>query len=311
MGLPQVNLWINCGELWAFMDRKIDMVAATRVKKEDAQKEIDPFDDITETFRNALGDLGQGSVKIFVKRGRDTKHSYLGQEPIGDGDIDGFVEQVRKDYPDGGDFLFKLCDEGGKIKATKQLSLAALPSHEREKLGLNIRPRDDNSELLIAMMNSQSQNAQNSQNMMTTMMTTLMTVMMNAQSQSQQSMSTMLAAIIPAMAGNKGESASAVIASSLGAIKALMPPQEDNGAEKVFGYLRMAKELLPGGDGGGGGSDDDSFGSLFKNAAPLLGSMLSAAQNQTPAPQPQQTTTAVPTGLAPDIAEHIKRRKAK
>ena len=30
-----------------------------------------------------------------------------------------------------------------------------------------------------------------------------------------------------------------------------------------------------------------------------------------PAPQPQQTTTSVPTGLAPDIAEHIKRRKAK
>lgn len=129
------------------------MAIQRKAKIIDNDAGLDPFDDIADSFRNALGDLGQGHVKIFVKRGRETRHGYLTSEPIGDGDVDGFLEQLRKDYPEGGDFLLKLCNEQGHIKLSKQLNIAPLPAHEREKLNLALpKSNGDSNELLLSLI---------------------------------------------------------------------------------------------------------------------------------------------------------------
>lgn len=253
-------------------------------KKTDANTDIiDPFDDIATSFRNALGDLGQGHVKIFVKRGRDTRHAYLSSEPIGDGDIDGFIEEVRKDYPEGGDFLFKLCNEQGHIKVTKQLMIAPLPAHERVKLDIPVA--NGNNDLMIAMMQMQN-NAMQAQAQSSAQM---MTMMMTLSGQNQQSTASMLAAIIPAIAGNKGESAGELLRNLTAAQKDLMPPPAPptNTMMETLEMMKAFKDILPDGSGGG---DSEGFGGLLKSAGPLLGGLLSAAQQ----PKAQQTVMAPP-----------------
>ena len=246
-------------------------MVAPRIKKQVEPIEIDPFTDIVSAFRGVLGDMGQGQVKIFVKKDRDTRHAYVKSEAIGDGDFDTFIEHVRKDYPEGGDFLFRLCDERGIIKSTKQLALAPLPETERIRLLSPVK--DNNNDMMIAMMNMQS----NSSNQMMTMMMTMMSTM-------AQSNNAMLAAIVPAMVGNKGESAGELLSHLTQAQKNMQPEKPANSMMETLDMMIKMKEILPSGDGGG---SDDSFGGLLKAAGPLLGGMLSATQNQQPAPQPQ------------------------
>jgi hypothetical protein len=267
-------------------------MARTPARKPIEQDNIaDPFDDIVTAFRGVLGEMGQGEVKIFVKPPKETKFSFLRSEPIGDGDFDTFIAKVRADYPAGGEFLFRLCDDKGMIRSTKTLSLAPLPVSEQIKLERRgDRDNSGNNEILLAVMNNQ----QNSSNQMMTMMITMMSTM-------QQSTTNLIAAIVPAMA-NKSESASEMLAHLTTAQKNMLPPPapEKNSMKEAFEMISLTKSLL--GDGGGGNVGEGGLGDLLKMATPLIAAgMASAGQNSQTAQIPQQAPVAQILQQAPQV----------
>lgn len=253
----------------------------------DAEEKIDAFTGTIEGFRSTLGAFGTGAVKISRKNPRTQKYEYVNKVPITEENFDQFTDQLREDYPEGGEFMLQLIDALGRTRSNATISLAALPEKDRKTTSL--APSRDNEMFMMMMQMQQRQAEQQAQSSRDQM-----SLMMTLQAQSQQSQTALLTAILPALVGNKsGDNPVAMFAALAGVMKEMAP--KANEMENTLSMLKLAKELLPEAAGGG----DEGLGGLLKAFAPMLLPMAAGAMQQAqtqPRPQmtPQQQTAPSP-----------------
>jgi hypothetical protein len=256
-----------------------------------------PDDNMLDAFKSALGSMGNAKVTVHYKKlGPNNTFGFVNTFDMAAEGFTELIDDLRKMYPEGGVLRLRLLDDGGKFKSQSDMTLAPIPLSERDRLSLPAASSSGaGNELMIAMMQMANQNAQAQAQQSANMMQMMM---QNSQSQ-QASLTTMLAAIIPAIASNKGESDGELLRNLTAAQKDLMPAKDDNSMEKMFTMLKVAKELMP--DNSGGGGDGDGFAGLASKALPLFAALAQGA-NQQAQLQPQQMPPQTMQQRPPQIA---------
>jgi hypothetical protein len=227
--------------------------------------------------------IGQGIGKVFVTRKdkRDGKKYNCGSYDIHDGDYDAFIEELRSDYPAGGEYICRVVGEGGKTITNGLINLDPNPRAKKEQPATQASAGDSNFErMMMMMMQMQQQMFQVQQASSDRTMTAVMgvvTAMIQSQGKNQDSPADMLNAIIEAQAK-------------------LRPPVEDPGMiDKVLDMMGKIRAVLP------ESGPPEGIGGVIQSFAPVLAAM--AAQQKPAAPQPQRayvvTPAVPPPGAAP------------
>lgn len=163
------------------------------IEREDAAEVVSILD-----VMRASGGEG-GYIRLSVKRALDLKFNFLNNIPL-----TAFSEQFVKDTYGGGEFLVQGCRQGGQIIKTLRLNIdlsipAKNPEAKKEEAktpvpdaGTIVRevlaqilpmikpaPAPDNSAVMIAMMNNQTQMAIENAKSNATMMTAMFSAMAN------------------------------------------------------------------------------------------------------------------------------------
>ncbi|MES2367636.1 MAG: hypothetical protein V4563_17300 [Pseudomonadota bacterium] len=266
------------------------MARTPAIKPVDGEEKKDDFDNTIEGFRATLGAFGTGAVKISRKNPRTQKYEYVNKVPIAQENFDQFTDQLREDYPEGGEFMLQLIDAGGRVRSNATLALAALPEKDRKQTLLPPLARDN--DMLMMMMQMQQQSSRDNMQMMMAQQQ----AQANAQAQAQASQMALITALIPAViplfSNKSGDSPTAMFAALAGIVKDMTPKTDD--MEKTINMLRLAKELLP--DSGGGG--DEGLGGMLKGLMPMLAPMMAGAMQQAQQPPQPGQQQALPAPIA-------------
>lgn len=227
---------------------------------------------IVDKFRTALGGSLQGKIQIHL-RNPSTKKMEYSMTKVFDAEEDSLLDELRAEYPDGGDFTLRLCTTKGDFIATQHATLTPMTRRQRaqlfaaepEKETPVVQPRGGGTDkdMFLLMMQMQQKSSD-----------TLMTAMMG-----------MMATV---MKGGRAESPGELLNQVFELQNRFKPPMEDaNHLDKLLDSMVKIKTAFP------DQAPAEGLGGIAQAAMPLLAGLVAAAQNA-PAAQPQQIAAPRP-----------------
>lgn len=225
--------------------------------------ETDAEERLRRGFLTATGQ-GGGTVRVERKDPKTGRRTNCGSYEVFDGNFDAFIDELRNDYPDGGDFICRLVGDKNAIITNGVISIE--PNRRARAAQAAPAPAVQGESNMEKMMMMMMQMQEASANRTLTAMTTMVTAMIGRPAPAMENPIDLVSKVFEL----QGRVAPA--------------PQEDT-LEKTLALLERAKALLP--ESGGG---SDGLMGLIERVAPAVVTGLAVhaqQQAQAPAQAPQ------------------------